>query len=129
MDWYFDNQGSVLGDWPRDAAGTPVAPAFLEHIFGNETELAMERNMLASYGIPTVCRYPGDGTLGKVVLGVSGYGLDIYVPETMLEDARNILSCDLSEADIPGEPEDGTNPEITNTGSDIINTQEEGEQE
>lgn len=98
-DWNFDTERNLLGDWPRDEAGEPAAPAFLEHIFGSEPELMMERNMLLAYGIPSIASYPGDGTLGKVVLGVSGYGMDIFVPETVLEDARNILSWDMSEID------------------------------
>ena len=100
-DWSFKSEHGVVGEWPL-VNGEPVPPAFLENIFGNESELALERNMLWAFGIPTVCRYPGDGMLGKVVLGASGFGLDIYVPETMLEDAKNILSSqpdDIQEED------------------------------
>ena len=40
---------------------------------------------------------PGDGSFGEVFLGSSGFGVDIYVPETMLEDAQNIVSADILE--------------------------------
>ena len=36
-------------------------------------------------------QYDKDGTLGKVVLGFSGYGVSLYVPASMLEDAQNLL--------------------------------------
>ncbi len=91
-DWSFEREKGVTGVWPRDARGEFEAPAFLEHIFGSETELALRRNMLLAYGVPTVCRYPGEGVLGKVVLGTSGFGMDIFVPESMLQDAKNIIS-------------------------------------
>ncbi len=99
-DWSFDRDRGVVGQWPRDARGEYERPAFLEHVFGSEPELALERNMLLSFGVPTVCRYPLDGTLGKVVLGMSGTGMEIFVPESMLEDARNIISYNANDESI-----------------------------
>ena len=99
-DWSFKMERGVVGDWPRDQQGEFEPPAFLEHRFGNETELALERNMLWAYGVPSVAQYPKDGALGKVVLGQSGWGMDIYVPESQLEDARNIIHPENSEIDI-----------------------------
>ena len=49
-------------------------------------------NMLEAYGIPCLRLYPGDGSFGRVVLGMSGLGTDIYVPESMLEDAQALCS-------------------------------------
>ena len=49
--------------------------------------------MLEAYGIPCLRDYPGDGSFGKVVLGMSGQGTDIYVPESMLEEAQNLLAA------------------------------------
>ena len=48
--------------------------------------------MLEAYGIPCLRQYPGDGDFGKVVLGMSGFGTDIYVPESMFEDALNLFN-------------------------------------
>ena len=31
--------------------------------------------------------YPGDGGFGKLILGMSGQGVDILVPKSMYEDA------------------------------------------
>ena len=91
-EWSFKYTSGVTGDWPKGPSGEPEAPAFLERLFGNETELTLTRNMLWAYGVPSVGRYPMDGTLGKVILGQSGFGMDIFVPESMLEDAKNIIS-------------------------------------
>lgn len=91
-EWSFKYTSGVVGHWPSTPSGEPEPPVFLERIFGNETELALHRNMLWAYGIPSVGRYPMDGTLGKVILGQSGFGMDIFVPKSQLEDAENIIS-------------------------------------
>ena len=57
-------------------------------------------NMLEAYGIPCLRDYPGDGSFGKVVLGMSGQGTDIYVPESRLEEARALCAAR------PEEPEE-----------------------
>ena len=44
-------------------------------------------NMLEAYGIPCLKAYPGDGGFGKLILGMSGQGVDILVPKSMYEDA------------------------------------------
>ncbi len=90
-EWSFKFTSGVTGNWPVTASGQPETPAFLERVFGSETELALRRNMLWAYGVPSVSRYPLDGALGKVILGQSGFGMDIFVPESMLEDAKNII--------------------------------------
>lgn len=55
--------------------------------------------MLRSYDIPVIRQYDKDGTLGKVVLGFSGYGVSLYVPESLLEDAQN-LTKPIDEEDL-----------------------------
>ena len=49
-------------------------------------------NMLEAYGIPVIKNYPGDGEFGKVILGMSGLGTDLFVPESMYEDAVNLIN-------------------------------------
>ena len=95
--WSFARDKGVVGDWPKTDSGEFVAPAFLEHVSGDSITLNKERSMLWSFGVPTVCTYPNNGELGNVVLGYAGGGVDIFVPETMLDDARNILSGTLDE--------------------------------
>ena len=45
-----------------------------------------------AFGIPVYLTYPNDGKFGELVLGVAGPGVNVYVPEEMLEDAKAILS-------------------------------------
>ncbi len=92
-EWSFKYTSGIVGAWPVGPDGQPEEPVFLERIFGNETELVMTRNMLWACGVPSVGRYPSDGVLGKVILGQSGFGMDIFVPKSTLEDAKNIISA------------------------------------
>ncbi|MGI6497874.1 MAG: hypothetical protein ACOX0U_03440 [Oscillospiraceae bacterium] len=48
-------------------------------------------SMLRAFGVPVVQQYPGDGQLGKVLLGFSGYGVALFVPESMLALAKELL--------------------------------------
>ena len=87
--------GEQSKGWPKDENGKPEKPAFLEHISGLQLEYDMAVSLLRAYNIPSVHTCPNDGDFGKVILGILGTGMDIYVPESMLEDARNILSADI----------------------------------
>ncbi len=77
--------------WPKAADGTPVKPVFLTDTVETGSAADLIVSKLSAYGIPVMKRYEKDGTLGKVVLGFSGYGVGLYVPETLLEDARALL--------------------------------------
>lgn len=81
----------LLDRWPKNADGAPEQAAFLTDAFEADSQADMLISMLGAYGIPVMKRYEKDGTLGKVVLGFSGYGVSLYVPASMLEDARNLL--------------------------------------
>ena len=63
--------GSLLEKWTKGADGEPE----------------LKINMLEAYGIPCLKAYPGDGGFGKLILGMSGQGVDILVPKSMYEDA------------------------------------------
>lgn len=76
--------------WPEDENGQPEKAAFLCNLMGIDLNDNIRVNMLEAYGIPCFCAYPGDGTFAKVVLGMSGEGTDIYVPESRLEEARSL---------------------------------------
>lgn len=88
--------------WPKTEDGSPEKAVFLTDTFEADAQADMLVQMLRAYGIPAAKRYDKDGTLGKVVLGFSGYGVALYVPESMLEDAQNLIR----PADV--EPEDDT---------------------
>lgn len=90
---------SPLAQWPLDENGEKIAPAFLQHVAGGKVEIDMTVSLLRAYDIPVLCEYPNDGEFAKVIMGYAPTGTDIYVPETLLEDAKNIISCDMSDAE------------------------------
>ena len=97
MSWGFHEYGKTYDAWPRTAEGEPEEPAFLKNCSPLDLEAQMVQSMLEAYGIPSLQQLPGDGAFGQVMLGVSGNGVDIYVPKSMLLDAQELLK---------GEPDD-----------------------
>ena len=85
--------GELYKQWPRGADGEPVPPKFLAHCTSRDIEDVMLVNYLQSYGIPAAVIHPGDGSFGKVVLGLSGTGSSIYVPETMYDEAKELMEA------------------------------------
>jgi len=102
-DWGFEKIGKKYENWPKDEKGEPITPAFLEHLTGTQMDIEMEINLLSAFDIPAITAYSNNGEFGKLILGFSGTGVDLYVPETLLDDARNILS---STPDPETDPED-----------------------
>lgn len=86
-EWGRDLPGDLLKRWPRDEQGELVKPAYLTKRTGLDLDDVLLVNMLEAYGVPCLKRYPHDGEFGKLMLGMSGFGVEILVPETMLEDA------------------------------------------
>ena len=60
----------------------------------NALDIGLTQSLLTSFGIPMVFRFPNNGELGSVILGHAGGGTDVYVPETLLEDAKNIINTE-----------------------------------
>lgn len=89
--------GQLLKRWPKDERGEPVEPVFLCRKKCVDLDDELTVNMLEAYGIPCLRTYPGDGGFGRVVLGMSGNGADIYVPCTMLEDAAKLIEEESAE--------------------------------
>jgi hypothetical protein len=85
-------RGDLYERWPKDENGEPEEPVFLGTAVNLNYFDELTINMLEAYGIPCLKRYPGDGSFGKVVLGMSGQGTEIYVPRSMLEDAAALVS-------------------------------------
>ena len=88
-------------EWPKTDDGETVPPAYLKHIHGGPLDMELTLNLLEAYGIPHVCEYPNNGLFGKLILGHPPGGMEVYVPETMLEDAQNILNADIYEDEDP----------------------------
>ena len=97
MTWGLHRFGENFDAWPKGPGGEPEDPAFLINCSQLDMQADMLRSMLNAYGIPSVVRYPGDGAFGKVMIGMSGSGVDIFVPKSLLADAQELLK---------GEPED-----------------------
>ena len=83
--------------WPNGEDGNPVPPVFLAHLSAMDMEGQIVIGMLESAGIPVVTQYPNGGAFGKIILGFPGTGLDLYVPETLLEDAKGMLEGNFEE--------------------------------
>lgn len=81
-------------NWPVGEDAKPVRPVLLCDQTGLSMDCDVLINMLGAYGVPVMKKYPGDGSFGKVMLGVPGYGVELYVPETMLEMAQDLISED-----------------------------------
>ena len=95
MSWSFSKTKGP--QWPNNESGEPVAPAFLIHVSGGPLDMELTINLLEAYGIAHVEKYPNDGLFGKLILGHAPLGMEVYVPETMLEDAQNILNAEIEE--------------------------------
>lgn len=95
--WGRREYGKTFDAWPRDEKGEPVLPELLTHCSPLDMEAEMIQSMLESFGIPSLRMLPGDGAFGELILGMSGNGIDIYVPCTMLDEAQDLLK---------GEPDD-----------------------
>ena len=91
--WYFSRVGDAFEKWPKDENGEPIEPVFLEHLSGAALDIKMHINLLEAYGIPIITSQPGICTLERLVIGFTGNEADVYVPKTMLDEARDILAA------------------------------------
>ena len=90
--------GELYERWPKGADGEPEEPVFLGTAMNINLFDELTVNMLEAYGIPCIKRYPGNGSFGKLILGMSGEGTEIFVPKSMLEDAAALCSTNASDA-------------------------------
>lgn len=86
-------------DWPIDAQGEKEKAVLLTSTFDSTADADMLISLLAAYRIPCFKYFDYEGGAGKVINGFSGYGASLYVPQTMLEDAQNILNAEAVEED------------------------------
>lgn len=92
-DWVFGkkDQGPA---WPVDGEGNSLPEEVAALYPDGQLMATSAMAMLHAFGIPAKLRYPGNGTLGKIVLGSSGYGVEILVPSDRVEEARALLEQD-----------------------------------
>ena len=86
-------RGPEVPAWPVDETGEKVPAKLLRHTFDKPAEAELTVSLLAAYGIPCFPYYDGEGVTGKVISGFSGYGAALYVPETMLTQAAELLAA------------------------------------
>lgn len=99
-DWGSAGTGLVSDRWPKDAAGEPETPAYLCTCSNTDLSDELTVNMLEAYGIPCLRTYPGNGSFGRVVMGTSGSGVDIFVPSSMLEDAKTLTEGEIKDEEL-----------------------------
>ena len=97
LSWGRSVPSDLMDRWPKAPSGEPEKAVFLCNCKALDYNDELRINMLEAYGIPCLRDYPGDGSFGKVVLGMSGRGTDIYVPESKLEEAKNLLASEAEE--------------------------------
>ena len=90
-DWGRAGSEFVADRWPRDEEGRAEESAFLCTCAGTDMSDTLTVNMLEAYGIPCVRNYPGNGAFAHVIMGASGTGVDIFVPKSMLEEAKMLI--------------------------------------
>ena len=100
LEWGRDLPGELLEKWPKDESGEPVPGARLTRCTQLDMGDAILTGVLDSCGIPYYRRYPHYGGFGNIILGMSAEGVDIYVPETMLEEAKNILEGESQDEEL-----------------------------
>ena len=95
-----DECGSCEQDiWPSYDDGTPVKPVRLMTVTGSQLDYQMVITQLQSFGVPVVGTFTAEGTLAKLIFGFAGTGMDVIVPETMADLARELLKPVESEDD------------------------------
>lgn len=96
-DWGRADNGLVFDRWPKDERGEAEECAFLCSRSNTDFSDELTVRLLESCGIPCLRNYPGDGGFGRVIMGASGTGVDIFVPKSMLEEATMLIegeNCD-----------------------------------
>ncbi|OQB13916.1 MAG: hypothetical protein BWY15_01544 [Firmicutes bacterium ADurb.Bin193] len=86
-----DRCGAPLFDEPSDEAENYKEALLMTVARGIEAELIVSR--LKSFGIPAMIKYKGAGGYVNIFMGSSNLGADIFVPETALELARELLDA------------------------------------
>ena len=87
LSWGKSMPSDLLERWPKTPSGEPEKAVFLCNCKALDLSDELKINMLEAYGIPCLRDYPGNGSFGKVILGMSGQGTDYYVLEIMLKTA------------------------------------------
>lgn len=82
-----------IPNWPSGSDGEKDKAVLLRETFDSPADADMIISLLAAYHIPCFKYYDKDGGAGKVINGFSGYGVSLYVPASLLDDAQAILTA------------------------------------
>ena len=91
-EWSRALRGDLLERWPKDENGVPEEPVRLGTALNLNLFDELTVNMLEACGIPCLRIDSGDGSFGRLILGMSGQGTDIYVPRSMADDAAALCT-------------------------------------
>lgn len=95
MDNTYWAKGGDSPAWPVDNDGQRQRAVLLRHTFDSAAEADMTISLLAAYGIPCFPFYDGEGVTGKVISGFSGFGAALYVPQSMHDEALDLLKAEI----------------------------------
>ncbi|MDR1158825.1 MAG: DUF2007 domain-containing protein [Oscillospiraceae bacterium] len=84
--------------WPDDGAGRPAQAVQLVYA-QNPMDIGLKRSLLQAFGIPTRVRTPNPTFFSNVLFGAPIYGAEIFVPEPLLEAARDVLEASMAETE------------------------------
>ena len=90
--WSFTGRPDVPA-WPKDENGQDQQAVLLTQTFDAPADADTVISLLSAYGVPCFKYYDKEGGAGKVINGFSGYGVSLYVPDSRLEEARELLAA------------------------------------
>ena len=95
-------ENDLLQRWPKSADGTPEEPALLTVAMDTNAETDMLCAMLRSYDIPVLRKYEGEGSFGKIVLGMPGSGKSTIAALLAERLHRPVLDSDAQVVETAG---------------------------
>lgn len=90
-EWGRQLPGDLYERWPKDEAGQPGAAGVSLPLQGHRHGRDDARHASGGVRHPVPRQYPNDGQFGKLILGISGSGVDIFVPASVWEDACELI--------------------------------------
>ena len=86
-----DRRDDPLKNWPKGPDGEPEEPALLDNQPDFESYAGLTLSRLEAFGIPALTRLSQRGQVGRLFGGFSTAGVDIYVPKSRLDEAKELL--------------------------------------
>ena len=86
--------------WPTTDEGELERRAFLCNVSDISVEGDMTIRMLQAFGIPVTIKYERGNQPARAMWGFSAAGKNIYVPESMLNEAKELLN---TSVELPGD--------------------------